>query len=122
MNENPVLIARHFQYRVEMFLQVIVLDGRLGKTQYYAIRVKSQVRGSPNIYSFIWILNAPKLTKFYIDEYTKWFDNILRSDLLAQSMNQYCLNLLKHIKYTIIQRLAENIETKSAGSISVNFL
>ena len=35
-------------------------------------------------------MNAPKLIKFYIDEYTKWFDNIVRSDLPEQSMNQYC--------------------------------
>ena len=41
LNKNPVLVARHFQYRVEMFLKVIVLDGPLGKTQNYAIRVKS---------------------------------------------------------------------------------
>ena len=49
-----------------MFLRIIVLDGPLGKTQYYAIRVEFQVRGSPHIHSFIWILNAPKLTKLIL--------------------------------------------------------
>ena len=29
LNKNPVLVARHFQYRVEMFFKVIVLDGPL---------------------------------------------------------------------------------------------
>ena len=110
LNKNPVLAARDFQYRVEMFFTVIVLDGPLGKTQYYAIRVKFQVRGSSHIHSFIWILNAPKLTKFNIDEYAKSDDSIVRSDL-PDSMNQYCLNLVKHTKYIIIQRL--NTETKS---------
>ena len=62
LNKNPVLVARHFQYRVEMFFKIIVLDGPLGKTQYYAIRIEFQVRGSPHIHSFIWILNAQKLT------------------------------------------------------------
>ena len=33
-----------------MFFKVIVLDGPLGKTQCYPIRVEFQVRGSPNIY------------------------------------------------------------------------
>ena len=33
LNKNPVLVARHFQYRVEMFFNIIVLDGPLGKTQ-----------------------------------------------------------------------------------------
>ena len=36
-------------------------------------------------------------------------------------MNQNCLNLLKHTKYIIIQRLAGNTETKSSGAILVIF-
>ena len=57
-NKNSVLVARHFQFRVEMFFKDIFLDAPHGKTQYYAIRVTFQVRGSPHIHSFI--LNAPK--------------------------------------------------------------
>ena len=34
LNKNPVLVARHFECRVEMFFKVIVLDDPLGKTQY----------------------------------------------------------------------------------------
>ena len=37
LNKNPVFVARHFQNRIEMFFKIIVLDGSLGKTQYYAI-------------------------------------------------------------------------------------
>ena len=81
LNKSSVLVARHFQYRVETFFKIIVLDGPLGKTQYYAIRVEFQVRGIPHIYSFIWILNAPKLTKVNIDDYIKWVDSVIRSDL-----------------------------------------
>ena len=32
LNKNPVLVARNFQYSVEMFFKIIVLDGRLEKT------------------------------------------------------------------------------------------
>ena len=32
LNKNSVLFARHFQYRVEVFLKVIVLHGSLSKT------------------------------------------------------------------------------------------
>ena len=59
LNRNPVIVARHFQYRVELSFRVIVLDGLLGKTNYHAIRVEFQLRGSPHVYSFIWILNVP---------------------------------------------------------------
>ena len=48
---------------------MVVLDGPLGKTSFYAIRVELQVRGSPHIHSFIWMLNAPKLSKETKDEY-----------------------------------------------------
>ena len=105
-----------------MLFKVTALDDPLWKTQYYAIRVEFQVRGSPHIHSFIWILNAPKLTKFNIDEFIKWVDSIEGQIYQTQSMNQYCLKLLKHTKYIIIQRLQGKTETKSAGFILVNFL
>ena len=63
-NKNPTFVVRHFQYRVELFFKLIILDVSLGKTNYYAI----QVRGSSHVHSFIWILNAPKLSKFNIEE------------------------------------------------------
>ena len=56
LNENPVVIARHFQYRVKISSKSFVVYGTLGKTKYYVIRVEFQVRGSPHIHSFIWIL------------------------------------------------------------------
>ena len=53
LNLNPVLLARHFQYRVEVFFQVIVLNGQLGKVKYHAIRAEFQVCDSPHIHSFL---------------------------------------------------------------------
>ena len=40
-------MARLFQYKVEVFFEEIVLDGPLGKTKYYAIRIEFQERASP---------------------------------------------------------------------------
>ena len=37
VNKNPVLVVRHFQYTVEIFFKTIILNGPLGKTNYYAI-------------------------------------------------------------------------------------
>ena len=70
LNNNPVLVARHFQYHVEVFFKEIIVDGPLGKTKYYAIRVEFQVRGSPHVHCFLWVLNAPFLTAFTKEEYT----------------------------------------------------
>ena len=63
LNMNPVFMAKHFQYRVEVFFKEIVINGSLGKLSYYAIRVEFQFRGSPHIHSFLWIIGAPRLTK-----------------------------------------------------------
>ena len=79
LNLNPVLLARHFQYRVEVFFKEIVVNGPLGKVTYYAIRVEFQVRGSPHIHSFLWVLNAPILTKDNIDEYVRFVDAVIRA-------------------------------------------
>ena len=69
LNENSVLVARHFQYKVQVFLKELILDGPLGKTKYYALRIEFRERGSPHVHAFIWILDAPKIeNKFaYLD-------------------------------------------------------
>ena len=56
LNNNPVLVASHFQYKVEVLFKDIILVGRLGKTKHYAIRTEFHERGRPHIHSFIWIL------------------------------------------------------------------
>ena len=69
--------------------------GLLERAQYYAIRVEFQVRGSPHIHSFIWILNAPKLAKVNIDDYRKWADSVIRSDLSHPNNEPTLFELVK---------------------------
>ena len=71
LNKNLALLARHFQFRVEMFFKEIILDGALVKTKYYVIRVEFQVRGSPHIHSFLWTVNASILSEKTIESYTE---------------------------------------------------
>ena len=71
LQSNPVLLARHFQYRVETFFKHIIVKGSLGKVIHYAIRVEFQVRGSPHIHSLLWVENAPSLTLFGLGGGTK---------------------------------------------------
>ena len=54
LNDNPVAVVRHFQYRVEVFfIEVILISDPLSNVKYYAIRVEFQVRGSLHIHSFL---------------------------------------------------------------------
>ena len=61
LNNKKVLVARHFQYKVGVFFKDVILDGPLGKTKYYPIRIEFKERGSPHVHSFIWIFNAPNI-------------------------------------------------------------
>ena len=40
LHSNPVLVARHFQHRIEVFFKEIIIHSPLGKKKYYAIRVE----------------------------------------------------------------------------------
>ena len=81
LNSNPTLVARHLQYCVEVFFKEIVTDGPLGKTKCYAIHVEFQIRGSPHIHSFLWVVNAPTLTKDDKEEYITFADNVIHAVL-----------------------------------------
>ena len=39
----------------------MVLDGRLEKTAFYALRIELQKGDSPNVYSFIWIFDVTNI-------------------------------------------------------------
>ena len=91
-----LLVVRHFLERVEPFFGTIILNGPLGKTNYYVIRVEFQVRGRPHVHSFIWILNLPKLTKSNIEEYTHWVDSIIHTELPDPCSEPDLLELAKN--------------------------
>ena len=63
LNDNLVLLPRHFQYRVGEFFKEIVSDDLLGKVKYYVIQVELTFLSIPHIHSFLRVVNAPVLTK-----------------------------------------------------------
>ena len=95
LNSNPILLARHFQYRLETFFKEIVVDGPLGKTTYYVIRIEFQLRGSPHSHNFLWILNAPILSSDNIPEYIAFVDGIIKTTLPERHENPELFELVK---------------------------
>ena len=83
LNQKPILTARHFQYRVDVCFKEILLDKKshLGKVENYVINVELQFRGSPHVHCLLWILNSPLLSTNTKEKYTKFVDNIVRTDL-----------------------------------------
>lgn len=56
LNLNPVIVAKHFQYKVETFFIEVLLTSAnpIGKIVYYALRIEFQMRGSPHLHALIW--------------------------------------------------------------------
>jgi len=95
LNSNPVLLARHFQYRVESFFKQMIINGSLGKVIHYAIRVEFQVRGSPHIHSLLWVENAPVLSNETKYEYTKFVDTAVKCQLPNKENDEELFDLVK---------------------------
>ena len=54
-------MARHFQYKVQVFFKEIKFDGLLGKTNYKAISTEFHERDSPHVHLFTWMFNTPNI-------------------------------------------------------------
>ena len=101
LNSNPVLLARHFQYRVEVFFKDIIMaqNSPLKQVKCYSIRVEFQVRGSPHIHAFLWVPTAPQLSMETKDEYIKFVDSVIK----ASKPNDHLSPELAHLvsKYQV---------------------
>ena len=83
LNLNPVIVAKHFQFRVETFFTEILLTkaNPIGKIVHYALRVKFQMRGSLHLHALIWTSDCPKLTHETKEEYISFIDAHLHAYL-----------------------------------------
>ena len=97
LNSNAVLLARHFQHRVEIFFKEIltIRDGPLGKVEYYDIREEFQFLGSPHIHRFLWVLNAPTFAEKILNEYFEFLDSVVCGNLPLEEEDQHLYQLVK---------------------------
>lgn len=116
-NSNPVLVPRHFQYGVELFFKEIILNGPLGETQYYAMRVEFQVRGSPHIHSFLWTKDAPKLNSENKQMYIQHIDTKLSAEL----PNENDIELFELVKTDYLHRHSKTCRKYRNSSCRFHF-
>ena len=95
LNSNTVLLARHFQYRVEVCFKEIVSDGPLGKVKHYALRREFQVRGSSHIPSLVRVIGAPILSASNEDEYVSFNESIIKCELPNPSKSPRLFELVR---------------------------
>ena len=83
LNLNPVIVAKHFQYRAETFFTEVLLNKSkpIGKIVYYALRIEFQMRGSPHLHALIWTKDCPKLTSETKEAYIEYIDKNVQAYL-----------------------------------------
>lgn len=83
LNLNPVITAKHFQYRVESFFKDVLLSNAnpIGKIIYYALRIEFQMRGSPHLHSLIWTADCPELTPENEEAYIRYIDQHVQASV-----------------------------------------
>ena len=95
---------------MQVLFQKIVLDGPLGKTKYYALRIEFQERGSPHVYTFVWIIDAPRISDE--TEYKSFVEWNISAVLLDPESGSVLFELVKLCQ---IQRYAGNIKKINTG-------
>ena len=83
LNLNPVIVAKHFQHRVETFFKDVLLSNAkpIGKIVYYALRIEFQMRGSPHLHSLIWTSDCPELKDGSEEAYIRYIDEHVQGSL-----------------------------------------
>jgi hypothetical protein len=96
-NLNPVIVAKHFQHRVESFFSEFRLSqlNPIGKIIYYALRIEFQMRGSPHLHSLIWTSDCPKLNSDNKEAYINFIDNHVKGYLPNEDTEPELYELVK---------------------------
>ena len=110
LNLNPVIVAKHFQYRVETFFTEVLLSSAnpIGKIVYYALRIEFQMRGSPHLHALIWTSDCPKLTSETKEDYIDYIDQRVHAYLPNEDQDPELHDLVKPTKSTATLRPVEN--------------
>ena len=97
LNLNPVMVAKHFQYRVETFFRDVLLTNAnpIGKIVYYVLRIEFQIRGSPHLHALIWTSDCPELTNDTKDAYIYYIDRHVQAYLPDKETDPELYDLVK---------------------------
>ena len=89
LNLNPVVVAKHLQYKVETFFKEVLISNAnpVGNIVYYALRIEFQMRGSPHVHGLIWTFDCPKLSSETVEAYRECIDKHVQACLPDKDSN-----------------------------------
>ena len=112
LNLNPVMVAKHFQYRVETFFRDVLLTNAnpIGKIVYYALRIEFQMRGSPHLHALIWTSDYPELTNDTKDAYIYYIDRHVQAYLPDKETDPELYDLVKTYQTHNLSKVKQKID------------
>lgn len=121
-NLNPVIVAKHFQYRVETFFTEVLLTNAkpFGKIVNYALCIEFQMRVSPHLHALIWCDDCPKPNGNNKQAYVDCVDKHVQAYLPSKAEDAGLHDLVT--ESTAILKPVENTRTFDADLTLVNFL
>ena len=125
LNANPVVVAKHFQHRVETFFSEVLLSNinPIGKISSYALRIEFQMRGSPHLHALIWTSDCPKLTSESKDAYVEYIDKHVQANLPDENDEPELYEMIKMYQNHNHSKTCRKYKNVScAASILGNFL
>ena len=125
LNLNPVIVAKHFQHRVETFFTEVLLSqlNPIGKIIYYALRIEFQMRGSPHLHALIWTSDCPKLDSDNKEAYVNFVDNHVQAHLPDEQTEPDLHQLVNmYQKHSHSRTCRKYKKRQVAGLIWFNFL
>ena len=122
LNRNPVVVAKHFQHRVETFFKEVLMTNAnpIWKIIYYALRIEFQMRGSPHLHALIWTSDCPKLTHDNIQAYTEFVDNHVQAYLPNEEADPKLHELVATYQKHTHSKTCRKYKTYLADSILVS--
>ena len=123
LNLNPVIVAKHFQNRVESFFKDVLLSNvnPIGKIIYYALRIEFQMRGSPHLHSLIWTSDCPELTPGNEETYVRYIEKHVQAHLPERENEPEFYELVSMYQKHNHSRSCKKYKIFLAGLILVSF-
>lgn len=82
IRNNPVTVARHFDYKVQQFFKILIKKNKvLGDVTDFFIRTEFQQRGSPHVHCVLWVKDAPVIGEQSDEEVCQFVNSYIHCTL-----------------------------------------
>ena len=113
LRSNPVTAARHFDNRVQLLMNHILLNKKakpLGNIVDYKYRIEFQQRGSPHVHMLAWVEDAPEIESSTAEDVQEFIDEYIACSIPNQEphLKELLLHVQKHSHSVACRKHGQN--------------